>query len=210
MANESTAYGLIPIGLVGSGANTTGTTQYTISATDVNAIYSHGIVGPSATGHIVRSTNTGAATSGKPLGVLVGVEYVDSVQKKPVWLNYWPGSGNLSVDSNYPVKAYVADNPAQLFKVSADASLTDEATARGHVFGNVSLGTSAQGGSTDNGNSTAQLNVASVGATNSLPLRIVGISDEAGNSDFTSAGIPFIVRFNGHYNGVGTTASSGL
>ena len=52
------------------------------------------------------------------LGVLMGVEYVDSVSKKVVFKNYWPGSNNVSVDTNHPVKAFVADNPNQLFKVA--------------------------------------------------------------------------------------------
>ena len=38
----------------------------------------------------------------------MGVEYVDSVSKKPVYKNYWPGAGSVSVDTNYPVKAFVA------------------------------------------------------------------------------------------------------
>ena len=81
----------------------------------------------------------------------MGVEYVDSVSKKPVFINYWPGSGSVSVDTNHPVKAFVADNPNQLFKVASDATLTDRATALATVFANASLGTSARTGSTDTG-----------------------------------------------------------
>jgi hypothetical protein len=130
----------------------------------------------------------------------MGVEYQDSVQKKPVFLNYWPGSGSVSVDTNYPVKAFVADNPNQLFKVASDATLTNRATALATVFANASLGTSAQGGSTDTGSSTAALSVSSVATTATLPLRIVGILDDAANSDYTAAGIPLIVRLNAHFN----------
>jgi hypothetical protein len=130
----------------------------------------------------------------------MGVEYVDSVSKKPVWLNYWPGSGSVSVDTNYPVKAFVADNPNQLFKVASDASLTDRATAQAAVFANASLGTSARSGSSDNGNSTAALGVSTIAVTATLPLRIVGIMDDEANSDYTAAGIPLIVRLNAHHN----------
>ena len=133
-------------------------------------------------------------------GVLMGVEYQDSVQKKPVFINYWPGSGSVSVDTNYPVKAFVADNPNQLFKVASDASLTDRATALSTVFANASLGTSARTGSTDTGVASGALNVASVAVTATLPLRIVGILDDEANSDYTAAGIPMIVRLNAHFN----------
>ena len=199
MANQSTAYGLRPIGLVGSGANSTGVTQYEIASNNTNAIYQYGIVVPTAGGVIDYAGATNGGTT-QALGVLMGVEYHDSVQKKPVWLNYWPGSGSVSVDTNYPVKAFVADNPNQLFKVASDASLTDRATALATVFANASLGTSARTGSTDTGSSNSALSVSSVATTATLPLRIVGIMDDEANSDYTAAGIPLIVRLNAHFN----------
>ena len=199
MANQSTAYGLRPIGLVGSGANSTGVTQYEIASNNTNAIYQYGIVVPTAGGVIDYAGATNGGTT-QALGVLMGVEYHDSVQKKPVWLNYWPGSGSVSVDTNYPVKAFVADNPNQLFKVASDASPTDRATALATVFANASLGTSARTGSTDTGSSNSALSVSSVATTATLPLRIVGIMDDEANSDYTAAGIPLIVRLNAHFN----------
>jgi hypothetical protein len=199
MANANTAYGLRPIGLVGSGANTTGVTQYEIASNNTNAIYQYEIVVPTSAGTIDQAGATDGGTT-QALGVLMGVEYVDSVQKKPVWLNYWPGSGAVSVDTNHPVKAYVADDPNQLFKVASDASLTNRATALATVFANASLGTSARSGSTNTGSSTAALSVSSVATTATLPLRIVGIMDDVANNDFTAAGIPLIVRLNAHFN----------
>ena len=199
MANQDTSYGLRPIGLVGSGVNSTGVTQYEIAASDANAIYQYGIVIPTSGGVIQRAANT-AGGSVAALGVLMGVEYVDSVSKKPVYKNYWPGAGSVSVDTNYPVKAFVADNPDQLFKVASDASLTDRATALTGVFANASLGTSAQAGSSSTGLSSAALAVSSINTTATLPLRIVGIMDDPANEDFAAAGIPLIVRLNAHFN----------
>ena len=199
MANANTAYGLRPIGLVGSGVNSTGVTEYEIAADNTNAIYQYGIVVPTANGVIDYAGATNGGTT-QALGVLMGVQYHDSVQKKPVWLNYWPGSGSVSVDTNHPVKALVADNPNQLFKVASDASLTNRATALAAVFANASLGTSARTGSTDTGSSNSALSVSSIATTAALPLRIVGIMDDEANSDFTAAGIPLIVRLNAHFN----------
>jgi hypothetical protein len=199
MANATTAYGLRPIGLVGSGANSTGVTEYEIASNNTNVIYQYEIVVPTSAGTIDQAGDTAGGTT-QALGVLMGVQYHDSVQKKPVWINYWPGSGSVSVDTNYPVKAYVADDPNQLFKVASDASLTNRATALAAVFANASLGTSARSGSTANGNSTSALNVASIATTATLPLRVVGIMDDEANSDFTAAGIPLIVRLNAHFN----------
>ena len=156
MANSNTAYGLRPIGLTGSAANSTGVTQY-------------GICVPLAAGVIDYAGATNGGTT-QALGVLMGVEYQDSVQKKPVWINYWPGSGSVSVDTNYPVKAFVADNPNQLFKVASDATLTSRATGLAAVFANATLGTSARTGSSDTGVSNSALSVSSIATTATLPL----------------------------------------
>jgi|TARA_R110000822_G_scaffold280041_2_gene401693 hypothetical protein len=199
MANESTAYGLRPIGLVGSAVNSTGVTQYEIASDNTDAIFQYGICVPLAAGVITFAGATDGGTT-PALGVLMGVEYQDSVSKKPVFLNYWPGSGSVSVDTNYPVKAFVADNPNQLFKVASDATLTDRATGLATVFANASLGTSARTGSTDTGSSNSALGVSTVATTATLPLRIVGILDDEANSDYTAAGIPLIVRLNAHFN----------
>tara|TARA_R100001377_G_C3183851_1_gene107739 strand:- start:183 stop:833 length:651 start_codon:yes stop_codon:yes gene_type:complete len=199
MANQETAYGLRPIGLVGSGANSTGLTTYEIASDNTNAIFNGGIVVPLAAGVVTFAGATNGGTT-QALGVLMGVEYVDSVTKKTTFLNYWPGSGSVSVDTNHPVKALVADNPNQLFKVASDATLTDRATALAAVFANASLGTSARTGSTDTGRSNSALGVSTIAVTATLPLRVVGIVDDEANSDYTAAGIPLIVRLNAHFN----------
>ena len=198
MANQNTAFGLRPIGLVGSGVNSTGVTQYEIASNNTNVIFQYALCVPAAAGVIDQAGATSGATT-PALGVLMGVEYVDSVSKKPVFVNHWPGSGAVGVDTNHPVKAFVADNPNQLFVVASDATLTNRATAQAAVFANASLGTSARTG-TAVGNSNSTLNVASINTTATLPLRVVGIQDDAGNADFTEAGIPMIVRINAHFN----------
>ena len=198
MANTNTAFGLRPIGLVGSAVNSTGVTQYEIAYNNTNVIYQYSLCVPLAAGVIDHAGATSGGTT-PALGVLMGVEYVDSVSKKPIWINYWPGSGAVSVDTNHPVKAFVADNPNQLFLVASDATLTDRAPAQAAVFANASLGTSARTG-TAVGNSNSALSVSSIATTATLPLRVVGIQDDAGNTDFAAAGIPLIVRINAHFN----------
>lgn len=199
MANQETAFGLRPVGLVGSGVNSTGVTEYEIASNNTDAIFNGSIVVPLAAGVIGQAGATNGGTT-QALGVLVGVQYQDATQKKPVWLNYWPGSGSVSVDTNFPVKALVADNPNQLFVVAADATLTDRATALAAVFANASLGTSARTGSTDTGKSNSQLGVSTIATTATLPLRIVGLVDDDANNDYASAGAHLLVRLNAHFN----------
>jgi hypothetical protein len=198
MANQDTAFGLRPIGLNGAGANTTGVTQYEIAAANTNAIYQYSPVIPLAAGviDIVGNANGGTVPA---LGVLMGVEYVDSASKKPVFKNYWPGANNVSVDTNFPVKAFVADNPNQLFMVAADGSSTDRATALSNIFANASLAT-ATSGSTATGRSTAELDISTVATTATLFMRVVGLTGDSANLDYDAAGVNYVVRFNFHHN----------
>ena len=198
MANQDTSFGLRPIGLNGASANTTGVTQYEIATNNTNAIFQNSPVIPLSTGFIdiVGNANGGTVPA---LGVFLGVEYVDSSSKKTVFKNYWPGSNNVSVDTNFPVKALVADNPNQLFMVAADETVTDRATAIADIFANASLAT-ATSGSTSTGRSTAQLDISTAATTATLLMRIQGISTDVANLDYASAGVNFIVRFNFHHN----------
>jgi len=206
MANQETAYGLRPIGLVGSGANSTGLTTYEIASDNTNAIYQYSAVIPLAAGviDIVGAANGGTVPA---LGVLMGVEYVDSSSKKTVFKNYWPGSNNVSVDTNFPVKAFVADNPNQLFMVAADESVTNRATALADVFSNCSLANGTSG-STNTGRSTAELDISTAATTATLFMRIVGLTTDVANLDYDAAGVNFVVRFNFHFNSPASASAS--
>ena len=195
MANTNVAFGLRPIGVVGQGYNTNGATEYRIASGNTNAIYQGSPVIPLSTGFI---DIVGAAAGGTVglVGVFGGCEYVSSTTGEKIFSNYWPGSG---ADSNFPVKAFVYDNPLQSFIICSDASLTSEATARGHVFANANFAT-ATSGSTTTGISSAKLGVSTIAVTANLNLRIMGIQDDPENSDFTAAGIPLIVRLNNSFN----------
>ena len=210
MANQlSGGYSLRPIGKVGGNVNNNATTQYEIANDYTTAIYNGGIVCPASSGTIIISDQ---AIS--PLGVLAGVEYVDSNTKKTTFLNYWPGSNSVSVDTNHPVKAFVHDDPMQLFVVVADGTNTDRATALADVFVNCDMA-SVNNGSTNTGISSDMLDISTAATTNTLDVRIVGLYDDEGNNDYSAAGHQYVVRLNGHYNlntsaAVGTFATTGI
>ena len=211
MANTNGAFGLRPIGIVGQATNTTGATEYRIASDNTNAIFQGSPVIPLSTGFIDR---VGAAAGGSVglVGAFWGCEYVSSTTGEKIFSNYWPGSG---ADSNFPVKAFVYDNPMQTFIVCSDSTLTSEATARGHVFANANFA-SGQSGSTTTCISSATLAVGTIAATNTLHLRIMGIQDDIDNSDFTAGGIPLIVRLNNSFNSpngaiaAGTPSTTGV
>ena len=193
MANNlAGVVGLRPIGLVGAGANTTGTTQYEIASNNTNAIYQGGIVIPTAAG-VIDITDQAVA----PLGVFYGVEYVDSGTKKTTFNNFWPGSNNVSVDTNFPIKAFVFDTPMQLFVAVADGTNTDRATALADVFANCSMA-SVNNGSTNTGQSTDMLDISTAATTATLDVRIVGLYEDEGNTDYSAVGHQYIMRRLGH------------
>ena len=120
----------------------------------------------------------------------------------------------MSVDTNHPVKAFVFDNPMQLFTVVADGTNTDRATALADVFANCDMA-SVNNGSTNTGQSSDMLDISSAATTNTLDVRIVGLYEDDANTDYSAVGHQYIVRLNGHFNSgttiaVGTYATTGI
>jgi len=214
MANTNGAWGLRPVAKMGQNSNSTGVsgyTQYEIANGNSNAIYFGTPVIPLSTGYI---DVVGAAAGGTVglLGAFMGCRYVASTTGKPTWSNYWPGSG---ADSNHPVKAFIADDPMQVFSIATDATWTSKATARAAVFANANF-SSGTSGSTTTGNSSGALAISTINTTNTLNLRILGWQEDALNEDFSAAGIPALVRLNNHFNSAngaiagGTVSTTGV
>ena len=195
MANSNGAFGLRPYSKVGQNTNSTGMTEYRIASDNSNVIYTGSPVIPLSTGFI---DIVGAAAGGTVglLGAFNGCEYVSSTTGEVVFSKHWPGSG---ADSNFPVRAFVSDDPLQQFVVASDASLTNEATARAAIFANANF-SSGTSGSTTTGKSSAALAVSTIATTNTLNLRIMGIVDDPANADFGASGIGVVVRLHNHFN----------
>ena len=198
MANSNGAFGFRPYGVLGSAANTTGTTEYRIASDNSNPIYQGMAVIPLAAG-VIDDLQAAAGGNVSTVGVFNGCEYVSSTTGETIWSNYWPGSG---ADSDFPVKAFLYDNPAQLFTIATSnvvAAANTEAEIRAAVFANIALAT-GNSGSTTTGMSSATVDLNTIATTNTLFCRIMGVLDDPDNSDFTAAGIPLIVRLNNHFN----------
>jgi hypothetical protein len=213
MANTNGAFGLRPIGKVGQNANSTGATEYRIAASNTNAIYQGSPVVPLAAGviDIIAANDTTVGL----LGVFWGCEYVSSTTGETIFSNNWPGSG---ADSNYPVKAFVYDDPMQTFVIATSnvvAAANTEAEVRAAIFANANFA-GATAGTAATGLSTGTLDLNTIATTNTLNLRIMGIQEDPDNADFTVAGIPVIVRLNNHFNSAngaiagGTVSTTGV
>jgi hypothetical protein len=198
MANSNGAFGLRPYGMLGSAPNSTGLTEYRIASDNTNKIYKGMAVIPIAAG-VIDDLQAAAGGTVSILGVFNGCEYVSSTTGETVFSNNWPGSG---ADSNFPVKAFVYDNPNQLYTIATSnvqAGNDTEAELRTAVFSNIQFANGNSGDDTT-GLSSASADLNTVATTAAHALRIVGVMDQAENSDFTVAGIPLIVRINNHFN----------
>ena len=214
MANTDSSYGLRPISRQGASPSSNGMTEYRIASDNSNPIYHGMAVIPLAAG-VIDDLQAAAGGNVSIVGVFGGCEYVSSTTGETVWSNYWPGSG---ADSSYPVKAFVYDDPNQLFQIATSnvvAAANTEAEVRAAVFANIALAT-GNSGSTTTGLSSATADLNTIATTNTLALRVMGIQDDPANSDFTAAGIPLIVRINNHFNAptgsiaAGTVSTTGV
>ena len=198
MANSNGAFGLKPIGKLGQATNSTGLTEYRIASDNSNPIFQGMAVIPLAAG-VIDDLQAAAGGTVSIVGVFNGCEYVSSTTGEKVFSNFWPGSG---ADSNFPVKAFLYDDPNQLFMIATSNVQTGndtEAELRTAVFSNIQLA-NGNSGSTTTGVSSATADLNTVATTNSHALRIMGIMEDPDNSDFSAAGIPLIVRINNHFN----------
>ena len=198
MANANGAFGLKPYGVLGSAPNSVGTTEYRIASSNSNALYQGQPVIPIAAG-VIDDLQAAAGGTVSIVGVFNGCEYVSSTTGETVFSNYWPGSG---ADSDFPVKAFLNDDPSMLFTIATSnvqSGNDTEAELRTAVFANIQLA-NGNSGSTTTGKSSATADLNTVATTNSHALRIMGILDDPENADFSAAGIPLIVRINNHFN----------
>ena len=198
MANINGAFGLKPYGMLGSAPNSVGTTEYRIASDNSNSLFQGQPVIPIAAG-VIDDLQAAAGGSVSIVGVFNGCEYVSSTTGEKVFSNYWPGSG---ADSNFPVKAFLYDEPSMLFTIATSnvqSGNDTEAELRTAVFANIQLA-NGNSGSTVTGKSSATADLNTVATTNSHALRIMGILDDPENADFSAAGIPLIVRINNHFN----------
>ena len=194
MANINVAFGFKPVGKHGSSPATQGTSQYFI-ASNASAIFQGSPVKAELTGGTIQigsATNDGVQL----VGVFAGCEYVDATTGKLKFSNTWPGSG--SANTNFDIKGFVYDNPAQRFIIASDGTNTDRATAKADIFKTADLADGASGNTTT-GISTAKLDISTAEDTDtSNVVMILGIHEDVTNADHSAAGVSYIVKINNH------------
>ena len=194
MANANVAFGFKPVGMHGSSPATQGTSQYFI-ASNASAIFQGSPVKAELTGGTIQIAS--ASGNGDQLvGIFAGCEYVDATTGKLKFSNTWPGSG--SANTNFDIKGFVYDNPAQRFIIASDGTNTDRATAKADIFKTADLASGASGNTTT-GISSAVLDISTAEDTDtSNVVMILGIHEDVTNADHSAAGVSYIVKINNH------------
>ena len=182
----SAPYGLEPINLLGGQVYAGQTRQLPIGQNETTAIFFGDVVTLNSAGNITKVTTTATATT---IGVFLGVTYVDPNTSQPVFKQYYPGAVNVA-----GMKAYVQDDPDQLYKVAVvSADTTIGFLTQAAVGKNTSLVQNA--GNTLNGDSRiAVLNTTDTETT--LPMRVVDVVPETAIAGFAGSYTEVIVRFN--------------
>ncbi len=200
MANIDAAFGLRPIGKVGSGVQNMGTTMYTIEDNYGTAIFKGDHVLQSG-GYVIKGTASGATI----LGVFNGCFYIDPTSKKPTYSNYYPGSINVtsagSISGSTNIDAYIYDDPYMLFEAQCDGTI-----AKTDIGKNTDTVLTA--GSTVNGLSKNEIDDSTEATTAGLQVKIIGITKDPENDDASSANANWYVMWNEHVKlGTGITGT---
>lgn len=187
MANTFAPFGFQHIGYLEGSAPTAGVSVRKIASGNATPIYYGDPVTSLSTGYITQST----AGTTQIAGIFIGCKYLSTSQKRPIWLNYWPGS-----DANGDVEAYVIDSPNALFKVQAGGAATGILFANIQENVNFAIGT----GSSSTGLSGAYADQTTLSpSTATRPFRVVSLITDppgANGSDSVSAYNYIVVAFN--------------
>ena len=179
MANRNTTgFGLIPGGTLGSTPSTGGQGKYYIVANYATSLYNGTTVNQSG-GYVITAQAVITDTS---IGVLNGVFYNAATTLKPTWQNYY---SQVTPANSENITAFVIDNPFQLYVTSFDTAIP--IANMGKTFGMSTIT-----GSTQSGQSSNMMLLAGGHATNNT-WRTVRIAEDPENSDITAVNCSVIV-----------------
>ena len=190
MANRNTTgFGLIAQGTLGSTDQSQGQGKYYIQANYATSLFQGTAVNQTG-GYIITAQ---AAITNTCIGVLNGVFYNAATTEKPTFQNYY---SQVTPANSENITAFVIDNPHQLYVGCIDTAIP--IANMGKTFG---FATTT--GSTASGQSTNKMLLAGAHATNNT-WRSVRIAEDPENSDITAANcsVVFVQNLNQYNNGV--------
>jgi len=195
MANRNTSgFGLIAAGTVGSTPATQGQGKYYIDAAMAVDLFQGSAVKSSA-GYIVTAQ---AAITDTCIGVFNGIFYNASTTLKPTWANWY--NQPITPANSEDVTCFVIDNPTQLFVVSLD-------TAAAQAIYGMTMGlTVTAAGSELSGQSSSTLTYATRHITNNQWRLVRTAEDPENNQNATFRSVVVAHNLNQYFTGAVTWA----
>ena len=194
MANKDAPFGLRPIRMIGGGDFTGGQDRFDVASGYTTSLYQGDLVEPLTNGTIGRKA---AGETDPVLGVFNGCRYTNPTTGTPTWANTYQQPIAAS-----DIYAFVVCDPSVVYEVQADDTFptTD-------LFGNFDIVDKSPVGYVNSGISHLELDVTTGNTTATLPLKAIGISTDADNSDTASANTNVVVTIN---NSVFSGGTDGL
>lgn len=184
MANINSIFGFRSVKKVGAGYNASAQNEYVIANGESSAIYQGDPVVLNANGSISVGSSAGAEL----IGIFNGCFYTDPTTQKPTYSNFYPGG--IAADD---IVANVIDDPNALFEVKID----DTNGGQAQVGSNANIATYSAGSSRD-GVSNVALDGTSFATSSAANFRVVSLSTDPDNNDYSSANASIIVKINKH------------
>ena len=195
MANRNTSgFGLISAGTVGSTPATQGQGKYYIDAGATVDLFQGSAVKSSA-GYIITAQ---AAITNTCIGVFNGIFYNAATTLKPTWANWY--NQPITPANSEDITCFVIDNPTQLFVVSLD-------TAAAQAIYGMTMGlTVTAAGSETSGQSSSTLTYATRHVTNNQWRLVRTAEDPENNQNATFRSVVVAHNLNQYFTGAVTWA----
>ena len=185
MANRNTSgFGLISAGTVGSTPATQGQGKYYIDAGDTDDLF-QGCTVRMKDGYIVEASSTATFAT---IGVFNGIFYNASTTLKPTWANWY--NHPITPANSEDITCFVIDNPFQLFVGSASAAVTQANVGR-----TVSFAAAVPTGSEISGQCSNTMDIGGINDT-TKQWRIIRSAEDPENSDITNNFCSFVFAQN--------------
>ena len=185
MANRNTSgFGLISAGTVGSTPATQGQGKYYIDAGDTDDLF-QGCTVRMKDGYIVEASSTATFAT---IGVFNGIFYNASTTLKPTWANWY--NQPITPANSEDVTCFVIDNPTQLFVGSMSV-----AEVQANYGKTISFAAAVPTGSEISGQCSNTLDQANLHATNNQ-WRLLRTAEDPENNDMTAAFTSVVVAHN--------------
>jgi len=195
MANRNTSgFGLISVGTIGSTPATQGQGKYYIDAGATVDLFQGSAVKSSA-GYIITAQ---AAITNTCIGVFNGIFYNASTTLKPTWANWY--NQPITPANSEDITCFVIDNPTQLFVGSLDTAAAQ--AEYGKTYG---LTVTAAGSETS-GQSSSTLTYSTRHATANQWRLVRSAEDPENNDNATFRSVVVAHNLNQYFTGAVTWA----